>query len=78
MLFRSRGCAVRSAPERMCVCSFVRSLHLHVRENTCDVDKDEPMCSARFEYSLCVRGYVRVNVYVIVCGYDAMLEEGNG
>ena len=36
---RARGCAVRSAPERMCVCSFV---------------------------------------HVIVCDYDAMLEEGNG
>ena len=48
----ARGCAVRSAPERMCVCSFVRSPQLHVREHTCEVDKDEPMCSAKFEYSL--------------------------
>ena len=41
----------------MCVC---------VREHTCDVEKDEPMCSAKFEYYFRVRGYVKANVYVIV------------
>ena len=48
---------------------------VHVREHTCDVNKDEPICSAKFEYSLC---YVKANVYVIVRDLDAMLEEGNG
>ena len=54
----ARGCAVRSAPERMCVCvplSDHRSsacMCVHVREHTCDVNKDEPICSAKFEYSL--------------------------
>ena len=37
-----------------------------VREHTCDVEKDEPMCSAKFEYYFRVRGYVKANVYVIV------------
>ena len=46
---------------------------VHVREHTCDVNKDEPMCSAKFEYSLRVCGYVKANVYVIV--RDAMLEK---
>ena len=36
------------------------------------------MCSAKFEYSLCVCDYVKANIYVILCDYDAMLEEGNG
>ena len=66
----------------MCVSLFgLRSsvcMCVHDREHTCDVDKDEPMCSAKFEYSLRVCGYVKANVYVIVCGCDAMLEEGNG
>ena len=39
---------------------------VHVREHTCDVYKDEPICSAKFEYSLRVCGYVKANVYVIV------------
>ena len=51
---------------------------VHVREHTCDVNKDEPICSAKFEYSLRVCGYVKANVYVIVFGYGAMLEDGNG
>ena len=45
---------------------------VHVREHTCDVNKDEPMCSAKFECSLRVCGHVKANVYVIVCDYDAM------
>ena len=51
---------------------------VHVREHTCDVNKDEPICSAKFEYSLRVCGYVKANVYVIVRDLGAMLEEGNG
>ena len=51
---------------------------VHAREHTCDVNKDEPICSAKFEYSLYVYGYVKANVYVIVRDLDAMLEEGNG
>ena len=78
----SQGCALGCVPERMCVCvcSFVRSpqFRVHVREHTCDVNKDEPMCSAKFECSVRVCGYVKANVYVIVCDNDAMLEEGNG
>ena len=44
---------------------------VHVREHTCDVNKDEPMCSAKFECSLRVCGQC-------TCDYDATLEEGNG
>ena len=51
---------------------------VHVREHTCDVNKDEPICSAKFEYSLRVCGYVKANVYVIVRDLDAMLEQGKG
>ena len=60
----ARGCAVRSAPERMCVCVPLFDhcssvcMCVHVREHTCDVDK--------FEYSLRVCGYVKANVYIIV------------
>ena len=63
----------------MCVCVPLfdhRSsacMCVHVREHTCDVNKDEPICSAKFEYSLRVCGYVKANVYVIVCDLDAML-----
>ena len=68
----------------MCVCvplSDHRSsacMCVHVREHTCDVNKDEPICSAKFEYSLRVCGYVKANVYVIVRDLDAMLEQGKG
>ena len=41
---------------------------VHVREHACDGGKDEPMCRAKFEYSLRVCGYVKANVYVIVYG----------
>ena len=51
---------------------------VHVREHTCDVNKGEPICSAKFEYSLRVCGCMKANVYVIVCDLGAMLEEGNG
>ena len=43
---------------------------VHVREHTCDVDKDEPMCSAKFECSLRVCVNVNANVYVIVYDYE--------
>ena len=39
---------------------------VHVREHTCDVEKDEPICSAKFEYYFRMCGYVKANVYVIV------------
>ena len=45
------------SPACMCV---------HVREHTCDVEKDEPICSAKFEYYFRMCGYVKANVYVIV------------
>ena len=60
------------ARKNVCVCvplSDHRSsacMCVHVREHTCDVNKDEPICSAKFEYSLRVCGYVKANVYVIV------------
>ena len=59
-------------PERMCMCVPLSDhgssacMCVHAREHTCDVNKDEPICSAKFEYSLCVCGYVKANVYVIV------------
>ena len=80
----ARGSAVRSVPERMCMCVPLSDhgssacMCVHVREHTCDGDKDEPMCSAKFECSLRVCGYVKANVYIIVRDLGAMLEEGNG
>ena len=58
-------CLITAVP-RACVCTYA------------NMEKVEPMCSAKFEYSLCVCGYVKANVYFIVCGYGAMLEKGNG
>ena len=63
------GCNCDTARKNVCVLFDHRSpacMCVHVRENTCDVNKDKPMCSARFECSLCVCGYVKANVYVIV------------
>src|SRR4029434_10117502 len=48
---------------------------VHLREHTCNVNKNEPICSAKFEYSLRVCGYVKANVYVIVRDLYAMLEK---
>ena len=53
-----------------CVCTYA---NIHVMWK-----KDEPMCSAKFEYYFRVCGYVKANVYVIVRDLDAMLEQGKG
>ena len=74
--------ALLGAQQKECACvplfDHRSSACVCVREHTCDVNKDEPMCSAKFECSLRVCGYVKANIYVIVCDSDAMLEEGNG
>src|SRR4029434_616811 len=55
------GCAVRSAPERMCVCvplSDHRSfacMCVHAREHTCDVEKGRAYVQREVRiFSLCV------------------------
>ena len=62
------------------MCVFLCLITVVPRACVCirDVNKGEPICSAKFEYSLRVCGYVKANVYVIGRDLDAMLEEGNG